>query len=84
MSLPLAVHQRLDELVDLATATNTSRQELLAALVALETIDREALERRVMAYRRLKVSDLVGSPAEGDVVHFLPRTVGRPARRRRS
>ena len=86
MSLPVAVHRRLDELAELTSVIKSSRAELIAMLVATTDLDPKALEAAVLAYRRMTVAEVLPpSPDEGtahsedDVVIPL-RGPGRPKR----
>ena len=81
MSLPLAVHHRLDELTELADDTNPTRAELIAALIVFAPTDAEELERQIMSYRKMRVGDLLepsGDTAGGNVVRLDERLPGRP------
>jgi hypothetical protein len=89
MSIPLAVHHRLDVLADLAAVVNTSRAEIMGMLIAEAEPDAEHLEERIIAYRRKTVGDVVPRQAgdladtnEADNVVALPlRQPGRPSSR---
>ncbi len=83
MSLPLAVHHRLDELAELAGDTNPTRGEIIAALIALAPTEPETLEELVMRYRKLTVRDLAQDPdgAAAKVVRLDERRPGRPRHR---
>lgn len=59
MSMPLAVHHRLDVLTDLATDLNATRAEIIAMLIAHADLDVELLEKTVLAYRKMTVGDVV-------------------------
>jgi hypothetical protein len=86
LSLPIAVHHRLDELADLATDVRASRAELVAMLIAGAELDAAGLEERMLAYRRMRVRDVIPrSPdqSEDENVVVLPvRQPGRPTQRR--
>jgi predicted DNA-binding protein len=89
MSMPLAVHHRLDVLTGLATDVNATRAEIIAMLIAHADVDVEQLEKAVLAYRKMTVGDVVptkpGEPSPedaGDNVVKLPlRQPGRPRQR---
>lgn len=86
LSLPVAVHHRLDELANLATDVRASRAELVAMLVANAQLDAATLEERMLAYRRMRVRDVIprsaGSPSEANVIELPFRRPGRPVQRR--
>jgi hypothetical protein len=80
MSLPLAVHYRLDRLARLAGDVNASRAEIIAMLIAAAELDAAELERRVLAYRKLTVGDVIpaGDARNDDDSVVVP--LGRPGR----
>lgn len=85
MTLPLAVHHRLDLLADLAADVNASRAELIAMLISEAALDGPALEQRVLGYRKKTVGDVVPqqavTPGEDDsenVIELPLRAPGRP------
>ncbi len=90
MSLPLAVHHRLDLLAELAADVDASRAEIVAMLICNAPFDSEALETAVLAYRKLTVGDVLPQkkqpPEEpqlqnaDNVVSITKRGPGRPAR----
>ena len=94
MSLPLAVHHRLDLLAELATDVGATRAEIVAMLICDAPMDVDALERATLAYRKLTVGDVI--PPEEDqppetqlqdadnVVSIHRRGPGRPGRRQSS
>jgi hypothetical protein len=61
MHLPVAVHYRLDKLVNLAHGVNSSRAEIVAMLIASAPLDEDELERQIIAYRKLRVGDAIPS-----------------------
>jgi hypothetical protein len=85
MSLPIAVHHRLDVLAKLAASMNATRAEIIGMLVADCQADAGYLEQRILTYRKMLVSDVVPSPDshrdEGNVVVLPLRRPGRPATR---
>jgi hypothetical protein len=84
ISWPFPVDRRLDQLVELANqaGANTRRYELAAALVAASEPDGEMLLRLVIAWRRLRVREVVLDVPEAAQVVDIPRYP--PGRRRRS
>ncbi len=83
MSLPLAVHHRLDLLAEAAADVNASRGEIIAMLIAEADPDPAELERRVLAFRKMTVGEVLPAQervAEGDQVVVPLRTPGRPKR----
>jgi hypothetical protein len=86
MSLPAAVHYRLDLLAEKAGNMNPSRAELVAMLIAEAELDEDSLEQRLLAYRKMTVGQILSqdeAPAaersEGGKVINLPlRAPGRP------
>jgi hypothetical protein len=82
MSLPLAVHHRLDLLADLAVDVNASRAEIIAMLISEADLDVPTLERLVLAYRKKTVGDVVparaGDGEAENVISLAPRQPGRP------
>jgi hypothetical protein len=89
LSMPLAVHHRLDLLAGLATYAKASRAEIIGMLIADAELDSGKLERGILAYRKMRVGDVVPKgPGEGrdevddDNVVALPvRQPGRPPNR---
>lgn len=87
MSLPFAVHHRLDLIAGLAADVNASRAEIIGMFIAEAELDAQKLEERVLAYRKMLVADVVPhAPQEasersgGNVVELPVRPVGRPKR----
>ena len=82
VSWPFPVDRRLDQLVDLANqaGANTRRHELAAAVVAATPADGEMLLALVIAWRKLRVRDVVLDVPEPAQVVEIPRY--RPGRRR--
>lgn len=83
VSWPFPLDRRLDQLVELANTAgaNTRRNELAAALVSTADADGETLLQLVIAYRKLRVREVVLDVAEAAQVIELPRY---PPGRRRS
>jgi hypothetical protein len=75
---PLPVDARLDELLAQAEAAgeNTSRKELVAAIIALTTVTDAQLGRLLRRYRRAKVRDLISLPEGENVVPFMKHKPG--------
>jgi hypothetical protein len=86
LSVPIAIHHRLDELADLATDVRASRAELVAMLIGEAALDTPALEELVLKYRRMRVRDVIPRSvdrSENENVITLPiRQPGRPPQRR--
>ena len=86
MSLPVAVHHRLDVITRAAGPMNPSRAEIIGMLIAEAEVDADSLERRILDYRKKRVGDVLPEvqPAEttrsdDDNVRELPvRSAGRP------
>jgi hypothetical protein len=84
MSLPVAVHHMLDLLAEEATAVKATRAEIVGMLIASTTLSSDQLERELVAYRKMKVRDVLSlrhEPlVEGDsnVVDLPVRSPGRP------
>lgn len=92
MTLPLAVHHRLDLLAEAAQDVDASRAEIIAMLIAQAPLDPDGLEHAVLRYRKLKVGDVLPEeepelvePAElgeaGNVISIARRGPGRPTKR---
>jgi hypothetical protein len=75
---PLPVDARLDELLAQAEAAgeNTSRKELVAAIIALTTLTDTQLGRLLRRYRKAKVRDLISLPEGENVVPFMKHKPG--------
>ena len=78
VSWPLPVDARLDELLAQAEAAgeNTSRKELVAAIIALTRLTDVQLGRMLRRYRRARVRDLVSLPEGENVVPFTKHKPG--------
>jgi hypothetical protein len=81
MNLPIAVLRRLDAMAEEARLVRTSRNELLAALIATTELDRAALEKVVSGYRRLLIGEVLPDKGvdAGDSVVVPMRKPGRPS-----
>jgi hypothetical protein len=64
MSLPLAVHHRLDLLAEAGTDAGATRADVLGMLIAEADLDPETVERSILRYRKLKVGDVLPEQAE--------------------
>ena len=64
MSLPLAVHHRLDLLAEGASYADATRAEIVGMLICDASLDVEELERAVLRYRKLKVGDVIPEKPE--------------------
>lgn len=91
MSLPFAVHHRLDLLAEAAKAAGATRAEIIGMLISGASLEPEELESAVLRYRKFKVGDVLPEeepepeqavdPAEADnVISISRRGPGRPAR----
>jgi hypothetical protein len=83
MSLPLALHHRLDVMAGQADDVSATRAELVGMLLAEASLDPEELEMAILKYRKLKVRDVLPEEETGsldNVVSFTKRGPGRPAR----
>jgi hypothetical protein len=81
MNLPIAALRRLDAMAENARRVRTSRNELLAALIATTAVDSEGLEDIVDRYRRLRIADVIPheeADTAGSVVVPM-RKPGRPS-----
>lgn len=78
VSWPLPVDVRLDELLAQADAAgeNTSRKELVAAIIATTRVTDAELGRLLRRYRKAKVRDLVSLPEGENVVPFTKHKPG--------
>src|ERR1700727_2820200 len=68
MSLPAAVHHRLDRLAALAEDVSATRSELVGMLIAGAELDAPGLEERILAYRKMTVGAVVRWPNEAETV----------------
>jgi len=78
--IPIPVSERLDRMVAAATGAGerTSRQELVAALIANADLGGEAVADNLRHYRKMKVRDcLPGQASDGsNVVHIADHKPG--------
>jgi hypothetical protein len=75
---PLPVDVRLEELLAQADVAgeNTSRKELVAAIIATARLSDEELGRLLRWYRTAKVRDLVSLPEGENIVPFVKHKPG--------
>jgi hypothetical protein len=80
ISWPLPVDMKLEKLLEVArdAGENTSRKEIVAALVALAEMDGHTLGELLRRYRVAAVDDILpgDADADGDVIHFRSRKPG--------
>jgi hypothetical protein len=86
MTMPLAVHRKLDLLAGLSEDVAATRAEIVGMLIAQANPDVEELERSLLAYRKLTVGDVLpqapgGGDGAGDGVVVPLRPPGRPPHR---
>jgi len=84
MTLPLAVHRKLEMLADLAQDVGASRADIIGTLIAEAELS-ESLEGRILAYKKLTVGDVLGPDEPGDraadnVISIEKHGPGRPRR----
>lgn len=93
MSLPLAVHHRLELLTEGASDVEATRAEIIGMLIATSPLNSEQLERAILRYRKMTVGDVVPDqptpaiepldlPPGENVISIEKRGPGRPARSR--
>jgi hypothetical protein len=84
MSLPHALHHRLDRLAELAKPARTSRGEIIAMLIADAPEDRKTLVQMLLDYRDLTIEEVLAQEerltGDQDVVVQL-RSAGRPSQK---
>jgi hypothetical protein len=91
MELPLALSYRLDAVNELLGAFKPSRAEIIGMLIASARLDAKELEEAYIAYRKLRIREVLPLPkpeseptdhpvTDNDkVIQLHPRTPGRPA-----
>ncbi len=87
MELPLALSYRVDAINELLGAFKPSRAEIIGMLIASARLDANELEDAYIAYRKLRIRQVLPEPEPTDhlatnddkVIHLRPRTPGRPA-----
>jgi hypothetical protein len=82
LSLPFAVHHRLDLLAELGTDVHAARAEIIGMLIANADLDADEIERKVLTYRKMRVAEVVPAPdADGgaEVIELPRRGPGRPS-----
>lgn len=92
MTLPLAVHHRLDLLTEAAEDVEATRAEIIGMLISRAELSRDDLELAVLRYRKLTVGDVIPEETPDprtqvtepevldNVVSIRTRGPGRPAR----
>jgi hypothetical protein len=84
MSLPLAVHYRLDVLAKLAAAVSATRAEIIGMLISESDLDAAWLESSIVSYRKSTVREVVPphsretKDADSNVIELPVRHPGRP------
>src|SRR4051794_27830854 len=80
VGMPIALHERIDELCNLmreAGYAKPSKKKMLSALVLGSPTDAEELDALVRAYDRARVKHaLVAATPKGNVVEFPTRSSG--------
>jgi len=71
MSLPLAVHHKLDVLAERAEDAEATRAEIVGMLIAQASEDVAWLEGAIMGYRKMTVGDVI-KPDEPDELGEVP------------
>lgn len=68
MSLPLAVHHKLDVLAEKAEDAEATRAEVVGMLIATASEDTEWLEGQIMRYRKMTVGQVItpDEPTQAD------------------
>jgi hypothetical protein len=85
MALPLALSYRLDAINEVLGAFKPSRAEIIGMLIASARLDANELEDAYIAYRKLRIREVLPEPTDhpttddDKVIHLYPRTPGRPA-----
>jgi hypothetical protein len=70
MSLPLAVHHRLDLLAESGADVGATRADIVGMLIAQAALDPELVERAILRYRKLTVGDVIpDEPTTGREAH---------------
>ena len=89
LSLPAAIYHRLNVLADCAQDVRAARAEIIAMLIAEAAVDADELERKILAYRKKTVADVLPASTDeqdgesgGQVVDLPVQAPGRPPRRR--
>jgi hypothetical protein len=67
MSLPLAVHHKLDVLAAKAEDAEATRAEIVGMLIAVAGEDVEGLEHAIMRYRKMTVGDVIKPDAPDEI-----------------
>jgi hypothetical protein len=92
MSLPLAVHHRLDVLAERGAPAGATRADIIGMLIAQADLDQDSVVNGVVAYRKMTVREAVpdispqsavGNTGDGaDVIELALRHPGRPSNQR--
>jgi hypothetical protein len=92
MSLPLAVHHRLDVLAERGAPAGATRADIIGMLIAQADLDQDSVVDGLVAYRKMTVREVVPEasrqPAAGDtgdganVIELPVRHPGRPPNQR--
>jgi hypothetical protein len=79
ISWPLPVDAKLEQLLQTAreVAERTSRREIVAAIIAMDTnYTGDELSKLLRRYRLARVGDVLGQPDKSNVVPFIHRNSG--------
>jgi hypothetical protein len=92
MSLPLAIHHRLDVLAERGLPAGATRADIIGMLIAQADLDQDSVVDGLVAYRKMTVREAVPEesrrPAVGDtgdgadVIELPVRHPGRPPSQR--
>jgi hypothetical protein len=92
MSMPLAVHHRLDVLAERGAPAGATRADIISMLIARANLDPDSIVDGLVAYRKMTVRevvpDIAREPAAGDtgdeadVIELPVRHPGRPSSQR--
>jgi hypothetical protein len=91
MSLPLAVHHRLDILAEHGAPAGATRADIIGMLIAQADLDQDSVVDGLVAYRKMTVREVlpeVSGPAAGDtgdranIIELPLRHPGRPPNQR--
>ena len=92
MSLPLAIHHRLDVLAERGAPAGATRADIIGMLIAHANLDPDRIVDSLIAYRKMTVRGVVPAfsdePTEGDtadganVIELPVRHPGRPSNQR--
>jgi hypothetical protein len=92
MSLPLAVHHRLDVLAERGMPAGATRADIIGMLIVQADLNQDSVIEGLVAYRKMTVREVVpevpGQPTAGDtgdgaeVIELPVRGPGRPPSQR--